>query len=170
MARRRRKDYHHASLMTTTTPTMRGCARSMGGSKLFERIMTRSIRTKEAARFNRCGQCWHDRTHWCICHLIPTLSSSFDDITRRQNGMNVPNFFLNLRKTDLHKISTYSTRGTYDIKKRTHNAIATDFATIIPSVGASRIHLPKHQIGHPHPRSALREKKKKAFVQSGVQT
>ena len=52
-----------------------------GGAALFERIATRSIRTKEAARSNRCGRCWHDRTHRCICHLIPTLPSSFDDIS-----------------------------------------------------------------------------------------
>ena len=51
------------------------------GAELFERIATRSIRTKEAARSNRCVRCWHDRTHRCICHLIPTLSSSFDDIS-----------------------------------------------------------------------------------------
>ena len=51
------------------------------GAELFERVATRSIRTKEAARSNRCGRCWHDRTLRCICHLIPTLSSSFDDVS-----------------------------------------------------------------------------------------
>ena len=51
------------------------------GAELFERIATRSIRTKEAARSNRCMRCWHDRTHRCICHLIPALSSSFDDVS-----------------------------------------------------------------------------------------
>jgi DTW domain-containing protein YfiP len=49
------------------------------GVDLFERVATRSIRIKEAARSNRCMRCWHDRTLRCICHLIPTLSSPFDD-------------------------------------------------------------------------------------------
>jgi DTW domain-containing protein YfiP len=48
----------------------------LSGIALFEALATALVERKEEQGENRCSRCWHDAQQRCICHLVPSLSTT----------------------------------------------------------------------------------------------